>query len=101
MPYCTASDVRLIINTDLTDEQITSLIETSDAYIDKVLGAQSGSDKLIKRLSMILTAKAIKTRQPQSYAVGEYSETAGNVLEVWEREVEVIMTAYRRSLKRV
>jgi hypothetical protein len=101
MPYCTASDVRLIINTDLMDAEITTLIETSDAYIDKVLGAQSGSDKLIKRLSMILTAKAIKTRQPQSYAVGEYSEAAGNVLEVWEREVEVIMMSYRRSLKRV
>ena len=101
MPYSTASDVRLIINTELTDMEITVLIETTDAYIDKFLGSQSTSDKLIKRLSMILTAKAIKTRQPQSYAVGEYSEAAGNVLEVWEREVELIMTAYRRSLRMV
>jgi len=101
MPYCTASDVRLIINTELTDAEIATLIETSDAYIDKLLGTQSSADKLVKRLSMILTAKAIKTKQPQSYAVGEYSEAAGNVLEVWEREVELIMTAYRRSLKRV
>jgi len=101
MPYCTSSDVRLIINTDLTDAEITTLIETSDAYIEKLLGTQSSEDKLIKRLSMILTAKTIKTRQPQSYAVGDYSEAAGNVLEVWEREVDLIMTAYRRSLKRV
>ena len=99
MTYCTAADVRLIINTSLSDLEIASLVETSDAYIDKVLGAQSGSDKLVKRLSMLLTAKAIKTRQPQSYAVGEYSEAAGNVLEVWEREIEVIVAIYRRSFK--
>jgi len=99
LTYCTAADVRLIINTSLSDLEIASLVETSDAYIDKVLGAQSGSDKLVKRLSMLLTAKAIKTRQPQSYAVGEYSEAAGNVLEVWEREIEVIVAIYRRSFK--
>ena len=101
MPYCTASDVRLIINTDLTDTEIASIIETSDAYIDKLLGAQSSEDKLIKRLSMILTAKAIKTRQPQSYAVGEYSESAGNILQVWDAEIKEITALYRRGLKRV
>jgi hypothetical protein len=99
LTYCTAADVRLIINTSLSDEEIDTVIETSDAYIDKVLGAQSGSDKLVKRLSMLLTAKAIKTRQPQSYAVGDYSEAAGNVLEVWDREIEAITAVYRRSLK--
>lgn len=101
MPYCTASDVRIIINTALTDPQITTIIETSDAYIDKILGAKSASDKLIKRLSMLLTAKAIKTRDPQSQSIGEYSESAGNILQVWDQEIKEIMAVYRRSLKRV
>jgi hypothetical protein len=101
MPYCTASDVRLIINTDLTDDEITSLIETSDAYIDKFLGARSSSDKLIKRLSMLLTVKTIKTRHPQSFAIGEYSESTGNIYEVWDAEIQQITALYRRDFKRV
>ena len=101
MPYCLASDVRIIINTALTDPQITTIIETSDAYIDKLLGAQSTSDKLIKRLSMLLTAKAIKTRDPQSQSIGEYSESQGGILQVWDGEIREIMAIYRHSLRRV
>jgi len=95
MAYCTASDVRIIINTTLTDDQVTSIIETSDAEIDKRLGAQSSSDNLIKKLSMILTAHIIKTKQPKSQAIGEYREDAGDVLEVWEREIERIYRLYK------
>lgn len=101
MTYCSASDVRLIINTELTDTEITTIIETSDAYIDKLLGAQSGSDRLIKRLSMLLTAKAIKTRHPKSFAIGDYSEAAGSEMEVWEDEIGEIVALYRRGFKRV
>jgi len=111
--YCEPDDVRLMVGTTLTDDEIVDIIETSDAYIDKMLGAQSLSDKLIKRLSMLLTAKAIKTSQPKSQAIsesqtiGEYKitdeqrEDAGDVLEVWEREIKEIMAMYRRSFKRV
>ena len=95
MAYCTAADVRAIINTNLTDDQVTSIIETSDAEIDKRLGAQSSSDKLVKKLSMLLTAHTIKTRQPKSQAIGEYREDAGDVLEVWEREIERIYRLYK------
>ena len=89
-PYCAASDVRLIINTTLTDEEIAGVIEMSDAEIDRRIGAQSLSDRLIKKLSMLLTAHTIKSRQPQSQAIGEYREDAGNILQVWEREIERI-----------
>ncbi len=90
MPYCTESDVRLIVNTALTDEEIAAVIETSDAEIDRRIGAQEPSDKLIKKLSMLLSAHTIKTRQPQSQAIGEYREEAEDVLGVWEREIERI-----------
>jgi len=93
--YCTAADVRSIINTNLTDEQITSIIETSDAEIDKRIGVQDPNDKLVKKLSMLITAHTIKTRQPQSQVIGEYREDMGNVLEVWEREIERIFRLYR------
>jgi len=95
MAYCTAADVRAIVQTSLTDGEITGIIETSDAEIDKRLGTQDSSDKLIKKLSMLLTAYTIKTRQPGSVAIGEYREDAGDVLEVWEREIERIYRLYK------
>lgn len=95
MAYCSASDVRLIVNTTLTDEEITSIIETSDAEIDARIGSQTAGDRLIKKLSMLLSAHTIKTRQPRSQAIGEYREDAGDVLEVWEREIERIFRLYK------
>ena len=95
MAYCVSSDVRLIVNTTLTDVEITGIIEMSDAEIDKRLGPQSGSDKVIKKLSVLLSARTIKQRQPRSVAAGEYSEDAGDVLEVWEREIERIYRLYK------
>jgi len=82
--------VRTIITTSLTDNEITGIIETSDTEIDRRIGSQDSSDKLIKKVSMLLTAHVIKTRQPKSQAIGEYREDAGNVLEVWGREIERI-----------
>jgi hypothetical protein len=95
LAYCTASDVRLIVSTSLTDTEISSIITMSDAEIDKRIGNQDTLDKLIKKLSVLLTAHAIKTRQSRSLAIGEYREDAGNVLEVWEREIERIYRLYR------
>ena len=90
MAYCTASDVRLVVDTDLTDAQIAGIVEMSDAEIDARIGSQSTPGELVKKLSVLLTAHAIKTRQPGSLAVGEYREDAGDVLGVWAREIERI-----------
>ena len=90
MAYCTASDVRLVVDTDLTDAQIVGIVEMSDAEIDARIGSQSTPGELVKKLSVLLTAHAIKTRQPGSLAVGEYREDAGDVLGVWAREIERI-----------
>ena len=96
MGYCTASDVRLIIHTSLTDVEIGGIIDLSDAQIDMRLGPRDASDKVVKKLSMLLTARTIRQRQPRSVAAGEYREDAGDVLEVWGREIEELFRLYRR-----
>jgi len=58
MAYCAASDVRLIIETTLTDAQIDSIITMSDAEIDARIAPAAG-DARIKRLSMLITARTI------------------------------------------
>ena len=97
MAYCTASDVKLVINTTLTDDQITGVIEMSDADINRRIRVQTEGDKLIKKLSVLLTAHTIKTRQPRSQSIGEYREDAGDVLEMWEREIERIYRLYKTT----
>ena len=82
--------MRLIIETSLSDSEFEALIEMSDAEIDGRIGAQSPSDNLVKKLSALITAQAVKTRQPQAVSIGEYREETGSVLEVWEREIERI-----------
>lgn len=94
MPYCTAADVRTIVDTSLTDEEITGIIETSDAEIERRIGVQTSSDKLVKKLSMLQTAYTIRTRQPQAQVVGEYREDAGNILHTWKQEIEAIYRLY-------
>ncbi len=82
--------MRLIIETSLSDSELEALIEMSDAEIDGRIGAQSPSDNLVKKLSALITAQAVKTRQPQAVSIGEYREETGSVHEVWEREIERI-----------
>lgn len=68
MPYYTAADVRTMVDTALTDGEITGIIEMSDAEIDRRIRVQSSSDKLINKLSMLVTAHMIRARQPQARA---------------------------------
>lgn len=96
MTYCTASDVRLVINTSLTDSEVTSIIEQSDAEIDKRIGSQA-SNYLVEKLSALITAKTIKARQPQTTAIGEYREDQGNILQVWSDETERIFRLFSSS----
>ena len=95
MVYCTAADVRLIVSTSLTDTEISGIIEMSDAEVDRRIGVQSVSDPLIKKLSMLLTAHTVKTRQPKALAIGEYREDSDNILEVWEKEIDRIYRLYK------
>ena len=92
--YCSASDVRSIIHTGLSDSEIETIIELSDAEIDKRLGPRDPSDKLIRKLSMLLTAQTVRLRQPGSMAVGEYSESSGELDGALVREIDGIWRLY-------
>ncbi|MCW4048753.1 MAG: hypothetical protein NWE89_03350 [Candidatus Bathyarchaeota archaeon] len=95
--YSTATEVRTIIHTSLTDAMIENIIELSDTEIDKRLGPQDASDKVIKKLSILTTARTIKQRQPDSVAVGEYKETAGDIQTTWSQEITALLRLYTPS----
>jgi len=91
MPCCMVADVRAMVDTALTDREITGIIETSDTEIDRRIGVQDSSDRLVKKLSMLVTAHAISAWQPYTQVIGE---DAGNGLRVLEREIERIYGLY-------
>jgi hypothetical protein len=74
MVNCTYSDVRLIIDTGLTDANITSLIVLADDEIT-VRGFDSQTTTTKKRISMIFTAALIALRDAGAKSIGEYSQT--------------------------
>ena len=94
MAYCAASDVRLIIETELTDAQIDSIITMSDAEIDARIAPDGGDDR-IKRLSMLITARTIMFRYPQVQAIGEYREDRGRMMEYLDREIERLFSGQK------
>ena len=92
--YCSAQDVRSIIHTGLTDSEIEVIIGLSDAKIDKRLGPRDPSDKLIRKLSMLLTAQTVRLRQPGSVAMGEYSESGEGLDDALVGEIDTIWKLY-------
>lgn len=86
MAYCTSTQVKSIIHTTLTPDEIDEIIAESDWEIDQTIGSQTPGDLGARKLSKLLTAIQIKTRQPTSYGAGEYRETH-NPTSVWQNEV--------------
>lgn len=86
---CTADDVRKIIHTSLSDTDIESIIAMSDSMISKRAGARI-TGELARKLSALVTASTIKTRQPDSTSISEYRESSENIQKVWANEIEKI-----------
>lgn len=89
MAYCTAANVKLIINTELSDVDIGTLIGMADAEIDA-----RGLDFAVavkQQISMLITASLIALRNPSDKAIGEYRETIISPID-WRTRVEDLIT---------
>lgn len=94
MAYCLWTDVTRIISTTMGQTDVEAIIAQTDAWINKLLGAQTEGDKLIEELSSLQTAIRIKTLQPTSMGAGEYRETH-NPAFVWRARVKEIVRLYK------
>ncbi len=67
--------MRLIIDSTLTDANITALITLADAEITgRYITSVSRTAGILKLISMYLTASYISMRDPHSRSVGRYRE---------------------------
>ncbi len=92
MPYTYPENVRRLVDTPLTDAEIAALIEESDAEVDKRVASPVSGDPLIRRLSTLIAVKTIRTRDPESFTVGGYSEK--ETLEDIDAEIESVTRLY-------
>jgi hypothetical protein len=59
-------DIRAIISTDLTDEQITPFIITANALVDEILLSEGFGDTLLKQIECWLAAHFVAIRDPRA-----------------------------------
>lgn len=88
MAYCAVTDVKVLIDTDLTDNQITSIIALADNELDQLLGGASMTATQKKTCSMMLSAIMIAQRQPRKESLaGASLDWSGRITE-WQRYVK-------------
>lgn len=79
MANCTFDEVRLIIDSTLTDANITALIVIADAEIaSRYITSATRTAGVLKLISMYLTASYISARDPSSRSIGHYREQVIN-----------------------
>jgi hypothetical protein len=88
MGYCNASDVRVLIETELVDEVIENLIVLADADLDRMLGGTTADASFKKKASMYLTAAMIADGGPPSYTVGNIRIDMGKQAASWRAQVK-------------
>ena len=88
MSYVTAVQVRAICDTDITDPEITELIEESDWLIDQRITSGSISAIGYRRMSRILTAYMCMLKDPNAVGLGDYSHDRATALKLLKEEVD-------------
>lgn len=94
MAYCTNTQVRAIVDTDITDAEITDLITESDAYLDVILNTGSLSATILQMLSRLYTAYRCMLKDPNARSLGEYSENRAEALHLMKAEFEMIVGVF-------
>lgn len=93
MAYCTSDQVRAIVDSDVTDAEITELIDETDALLDERLDTGSMGATLLRMLSRLYTAWRVMLKDPNARSLGEYSEDRSTTLEMMREELAFLMGA--------
>jgi hypothetical protein len=100
MPYCSASDVRLLsgVTSDIvSDSDINSLIAFSDQQIDDDIQSFVTVPTRIKNLSALLTSVKLFSRSDLRFRLGQSGLSEQQIqenLNTWKAEVDRIYAYY-------
>jgi len=91
---CTASDVRLVINTGLTDDEIAALIALADTEVEaRGFISPKWTAGLKKRLSMLLTAELVSMNDVMSRGINEYQAVKPGNASLWRQMAEKLVAS--------
>ena len=93
MPYCTFSHVRAICNTDITNAEITEMIEETDELMRLRIDVASLSNTILRVISRTWTAYRCMLKDPNAQGLGEYSEDRAQTLKMLKDELDAYMMA--------
>ncbi len=102
LPSCTFADVRLVINTGLTDENITALIALADAEMTgRSFTSAKWTTDLQKKLAILLTAELVSQNDVMSRGINEYQaikpEKSSNWRNLAERLIASMQSCYTKA----
>ena len=100
MPYCTPQDVKRIISTELTDDEINVEISLADAKIT-ARGLSGLANNVLKEVSRFFTASQIAYRDPKSSALGDYKESLRDPTDYMKVAEDLINSVSRASSVKV
>ena len=93
MPYSTSGQVRAICDTDITDAEITELIEESDWLIDQKISSGGVSTTGYRRISRMMTAYMCMLKDPNASGLGEWTEDRAVTLKLLKDEIDASFKA--------
>jgi len=84
--------VKAVVDTDMTDAEVTELIEESDAYMDTILDTGSMNVHVLRMISRTMTRITVMLKDPNARSLGDYSENRQYTLEKLNKELETMLT---------
>ena len=98
MAYCIFSDVRARCDTDITDAEITDIIEEASAWLDLKLTMAGLTVPMRRLLSATLSAIICFLKDPNSQAMGEYREERAEALKKLNKTLDEMLKDAEGSL---
>ena len=88
MAYTTVLDVTAVVDTDMTDPEITKLINRTDVRIGMSISVGTANALFLEDLSTTWTALRVMLKDPNARGLGEYSERREVTMKMLKEEVD-------------
>jgi len=92
MSYCTVANVRSIIDTDITDPEITNIITWGDDWVDKKVNSGAATAVFLENLCATYVAYRCVLKDPDALRLGELSTDYGSTKDRIKAELDELLS---------
>jgi hypothetical protein len=91
MSFCTIADVRAIIDTDITDSEISQLIDETGAIMSARIDTGSINTLILRAINRTWTAYRCFLKDPDATALGEYREERAENMKLLKEQIDELI----------